>query len=1090
MAKDFKGVQLDILNSNASNQLVSAGAGSGKTTVMIEKISRLILSKQIPLENLLVVTFTVLAAGEMKDRLVKVFQAKLQETDDLTEKEFLLNLIEQTKTASIDTIDGFSSKTIKKYFYELNMSPNFEIISEATKDYYLNRTMKKTINDFSLSGDGINILLDLFGGKNRSLKNLERIVLDLYTKVINIQDYNSFLDDCLNQYVDSKLSEKIVNDKILEEVEKLKHNLIENYVEEFKDRFDLSFVCLNEINGENLKENLTKLQTIALPKFTAKEKADFVGLEDVAAVCDEFEKFTKNLEDNGIDANFDKKNEKIVEYFTLIVKILKNFIENYNNLKQKNNLIDFNDLNRLMLKLLENKNVLAELQNKYKYIAIDEYQDVNLLQDSLMSKLVGKDTTLFMVGDVKQSIYGFRGASPEWFLKKYDNYQITNSGEVFKMRDNYRSNPLIMGFVDEVFSQIMTKKTGDIDYVADCTIDAHRKDIVDQKVKILLAKTANEEKQIASNIYSVKNHIFKDENANCNQALLVMEQINSLVGSEFYDADAKRNRILNFEDIAILVRSEQSENYENLISMLQANNVPINIESKLDIISSEGIKLVLSILKCIINTADDVDFLAAFFALTNLNIDDITVMRDKSKTLLENLIENKNNQQISLGFDILQDIKNNSYTKTNSELIRYILNNKKLKYYILQMENGEKELKLIEEFLNQLSSLEDNLGLAEFVEVVESNISKSGSFKQTDNEHSINILTIHKSKGLEYPVVILFDASKQLAFVNENDTINFNADIGIGVDYFDTSTRTKCYSLTKYAIKTKNFVKGYKEEMRLLYVALTRAKNKLIITGEYDDNIFASKFKHTSFLNMILSCYKNKIDKATKIVNLPFCEIVFEDEFNVLSFNHSAKKYKNIYENFVYDTSKFEIPFKNSVTGLNSEFSIKHKFETKQWLNAKIQVNADEDKALQGTHYHQVLEKLDLQNPYKKPDELQELKDVDSTLIELAHKQLSPLAKDAINIKHEAEFMMYVPYNEIIKSNITDKVLIQGVVDLIIEHQNSITIVDYKFSTLDINILKQKYAEQLELYKLAVEKAFNKKVEHIYIYSIKTGLLA
>ncbi len=1090
MANDFKGVQLDILNSNASNQLVSAGAGSGKTTVMIEKISRLILNKQISLDNLLVVTFTVLAAGEMKDRLVKVFQSKLQESTNLEEKEFLLNIIEQTKTASIDTIDGFSSKTIKKYFYELNMSPNFEIISDATKDYYLNRTMKKTINDFSLTGDGINVLLDLFGGKNRSLKNLEKIILDLYTNVINIKDYDEFLNNCLNQYVDSSLSENIVNSKILQEVDKLKKSLIENYVLEFKDRFDATLICLNEINSKSLKENLTKLQNVVLPKFSAKEKANFSVLQDVCQALDEFEKFLKNLKDNGIDANFDKKNEKIVEYFALILKILKNFIENYNNLKQKNNLIDFNDLNRLMLKLLENENVLNELQNKYKYVAIDEYQDVNLLQDALMSKLVGKNTTLFMVGDVKQSIYGFRGASPEWFLNKYNNYQLTNNGEVFKMRDNFRSNPLIMSFVDEVFSKIMTKQTGDIDYVADCTIDAHRNDIVDQKVKILLAKKIDEEKQIETDIYSVKNHNFKTENENCNEALLVLEQIKSFVGKEFYDANLKRNRLLKFADIAILVRSEKGENYEKLISVLQENNVPINIENKLDISNSEGIKLILSILKCTINTADDVDFLATFMALTNLDINDITAIRDKSQILRENLMQNINNEKISCGFNILQDIKNNSYTKTNSELIRYILNGKKLKYYILQMENGERELNLIEEFLNQLSSLEDNLGLAEFVEVVESNISKSSSFKQTDNEDSVNILTIHKSKGLEYPVVILYNSSKQLGFVNENDAVNFNADIGIGVDYFDTSNRTKCYSLTKYAIKLKNFVKGYKEEMRLLYVALTRAKNKLIITGEYDDSIFTDKLKHTSYLNMILSCYKNKLNAETKIIDIPTCEIIFEDEFKVSAYDSSSKTVKNIFENFNYDNSKFEIPFKNSVTGLNSEFSIKHKFETKQWLNSQIQINADEDSAIQGTHYHQVLEKLNLQIPYEKPEELNEFNDVDAKLIELAHKKLSPLAKDAINIKHEAEFMMYVPYNEIVKSNISDKVLIQGVVDLIIENENDITIVDYKFSTLDINILKQKYAEQLELYKMAVEKAYNKKVEHIYIYSIKTGNLA
>lgn len=238
---------------------------------------------------------------------------------------------------------------------------------------------------------------------------------------------------------------------------------------------------------------------------------------------------------------------------------------------------------------------------------------------------------------------------------------------------------------------------------------------------------------------------------------------------------------------------------------------------------------------------------------------------------------------------------------------------------------------------------------------------------------------------------------------------------------------------------------------------------------------------------MILSCFIDRVNEGEN--SLKNCEINFYDDVQI-SDNKNDKKTRSIeWENrdFQYpNQNKFNISLKNTVTGLNSEISQTKKFSTKQWLNPVTQYSQDEDRALVGTHYHKALENLDLNRPYEKNTDFE---DIDYKKVEMAHSVLSKLATNSINIKKEAEFMMYVPYNEIVDSDIQDKVLVQGVVDLIIEYENSITIVDYKFSKLHIKTLKEKYGEQLELYKKAVEIAFNKKVEHIYIYSINTGEL-
>ena len=226
--KVFSAVQADILKAKKKNQLVSAGAGSGKTTVMIEKIANLLLHDNVEVDNLLVVTFTVLAAHEMKERLINKLKEEIDKAEDLS-KEKILNIIEKIDTANIDTIDGFASKTIKKYFYDLEISPNIEIVSETTRDYYLTKAMNKTFNDAIKQGEDIYLMLDLFGGNKRNLDTLQELIMANYFHIINIEDYNKFLTDCLAEYHDSIKSEKVVNEYICETANRIRMEIIEVY---------------------------------------------------------------------------------------------------------------------------------------------------------------------------------------------------------------------------------------------------------------------------------------------------------------------------------------------------------------------------------------------------------------------------------------------------------------------------------------------------------------------------------------------------------------------------------------------------------------------------------------------------------------------------------------------------------------------------------------------------------------------------------------------------------------------------------------------------------------------------------------------
>lgn len=1082
----FVGVQQDILNSLEKNQLVSAGAGSGKTTVMIQKIADLILKENVDIDKLLVVTFTVLAAEEMKQRLIKKLTEEISLNSDKT--EFILEIIEKIKTANIDTIDGFSSKTIKKYFYELEISPNIEIVSDASRDYYLTCAMRQTIDELKKSTEEVDMLLDLYGGNRRSLEEIESLLLTAYNNVINLENPQEFFAMAEDEYFNSSKSEYVVNNKICYVINNLKEQIICSYSSfesKIKTKLDEIVATLAEFNNKlSLKHNLALFKNLNISTFSSKMVKENVGLEDINLAIKKIDKLQKTFEENKIDLDFEEKNEKTAKILAIFIKNLKIFIKNYNLIKENNNVIDFNDLTRLMLKLLKNDNIKEELQQKFKYVFIDEYQDVNPLQEGVLSQLVGENSTLFMVGDVKQSIYGFRGANPDEFIKKYNNLKNGDLiGQAFDMNLNFRSNPTILKFINELFACIMTKQSTGIDYKNDCMIEPKRDDIVDAKVHIALFG-AEEKDSEPVGVYSVKTEgekeIVKEADAECKY---VLKTITELIGTDFYDANEQRNRKITYSDIAILSRSEKDEKAQMLIALLKENGVPLTITNKLEVQKSDAIKLVLSILKCAALICDEVDLMATLYSLTNLTIDELITIRDSSKSFIENINECTNENVIS-GLSIIEDIRVNSYTKSNKDLIRYILDTHRLKYYILRQVNGEVSLNLLEEFLNKISSVENSLGLAEFISVVESNISKGGDFASMDTEDSVIFQTIHKSKGLEYPVVILFNSGKTIP--SDTDAINFNSGIGLGLDYFNSEERTKQPSIVKYAISEKNKQKYYKEEMRLLYVALTRAKNKLYITGGYTKKALTEKeFAMNNYVNMILTCFSDRI--TSDINEFENCVIEVIDGFDVKVEKEEVKNKSVVSVNadFKYgNEDKFKIPFKNSVTAINSMASEERDFNTKQVFSSSVQYNAEEDKAIIGVHYHKALELLDFGSEYQQNTNFE---DVDYNKIKKAHEVISPIVKNAVKIKKEAEFMMYVPYNSVVSSAVSDKVLIQGVVDLIVINDNSIDIVDYKFSSLSAAKLKQKYMQQLELYKKAVELAYKKPVEHMYIYSINTG---
>ena len=301
--RKYEKVQQDVLSSVAKNQLVSAGAGSGKTTVMIEKIFNLLTKDNVDLDNILVVTFTVLASKEMKERLHKSILNELQTSDN---KDMLYKILDKLTTANIDTIDGFASKTIKKYFYELNISPNIEIISDTTRDYYLSKAINKTIREFAQNKNDAMLFLDMFGGNRRNFESIKEMLLSSYKNVINIEDYEKFFIVSKNEYIDGLLSEKVVNDYIISQIDDLNKTVMSNYsylCEDTKKVVDCLLNGLNKFDKNlSLATNLKLLKNFGLPSMPRNDKSE--EIKEIKNKISDLLETINELEKNKIDENF------------------------------------------------------------------------------------------------------------------------------------------------------------------------------------------------------------------------------------------------------------------------------------------------------------------------------------------------------------------------------------------------------------------------------------------------------------------------------------------------------------------------------------------------------------------------------------------------------------------------------------------------------------------------------------------------------------------------------------------------------------------------------------------------------------------
>ena len=1102
--------QEEAIKERNKNIIISAAAGSGKTRVLVDRVIGLILNEKVPIDKMIIVTFTNKAAIEMKDR---IRQALEEEIENTSSDKFLKDQLKLLKHAHIQTLHAFATDMLREYFYYFDkLSPNFTVISENTNVILREEAIDEVFDEeYDKKRPEFHNFIHNFA-TSRNDREAKSIILKTYDKIISQINPIAWLDKKTKDPFDFNIFKEKVKERmdlILEDVNKNKILVLDNAM---RDKY---IEMVDE--DSNLIENLVKLIDTDWDLFIEKiKKAKFATMvrarkdeKEIQTIIkanrDLYKKDLSTIASLALNTNSDIIREftkKEMDVLAEINYLTKRFMKKYEAKKTDGSYLDFNDMEEEFIKLLDNPEARSIIKERFDYIFFDEYQDSNEIQNYIIEKLAGEDN-LFFVGDVKQSIYGFRRAEPQLFLDKLETYQDkkNKSSKRINLNENFRTDKDIIEFINYIFDRIMTKDQSGIDYKN----GGHRLNPTQE----FDSSNPKSEIHILENIINKENHI--------------ASVIENLIEEGY-----------QYRDIAILLRSgAKSYLYEKAFK--KANIPFFNDISKVSFGAVE-VSFFINMLKLIANPKDDISLLSVLRSqIYKFSEDDIAEIRLNSDNIkfYEAFDDYDKNNGLSNKINDFKTFFNDfSYQLSLMNLYEfgnYIFEKSKFYEFLMARDRGADRISNVEAFIDLMADYESNNdnGLYGFLDYIENlslyqtdNISPARDL--SENENLVRIMTIHKSKGLEFPVVILADSGKRFNNKHLRENIVFDDDLGIGINVADYENKVRLSSLKKDLISEKMTVLNKREEMRVLYVALTRAINKLIIVGNRNLNTVEKLYARDDFFNMstymdwiLAAISKDKLasdlferdfltSELESLANLFIIneEIDYEkletyDIEPILNYNNKDslyKKFKDIYTiPYKYEADTRD-SIKKSVTEISKNFNPEEDgYEIPSYSSFKQvgeyrKPNFISDtreykptdrgtiihKVFQGLHYQKydqrglarALDRLVIDNKIKK-DELRVIEE-NKIIDYFNNRKIISLYKESESIRKEESFLMkYEDY------------YVNGQIDIMFEFTDHIVLLDFKTDAIKREGL---YDDQLRIYKLAIEEALGKKVSKSYIY--------
>lgn len=1030
MSKLTNEQQLAVDKKN-TNIIVSAGAGSGKTTVLKTRVLRE-LKEGVNVNDLIILTFTNNAAQEMKERIRKT----INENPEVADQGELID------SAYITTFDSFAQSLVKKYNYLLNIDKSFTIVDAAIVNTEISKILDEIFDELYRNHDELfeKLMKELTVKDDKDIKNS---IISVYHSLINLIDRESFLDS----YMDIYYKDDFVNSLFLE------------YEEYILNKVSKLVLLLEELDGEIIdgdKQALMQHATegircatsyddvLASIDFKLERKSDKTYTEYGMELKEQIGKIQKELKEMLVDSKkmLIKHYLSTKDYVEVIILILKELDKRVSAFKVDHNAYEFNDIALKAIELVrDNPEVAKEIRDKTFEIMIDEYQDTNDIQETFISYI--ENNNVYMVGDIKQSIYRFRNANPYIFKSKYDKYKDGLKGFKIDLNKNFRSRREVIENINLIFDNVMFDEIGGANYK--------------KEHQMVFGNTSYDSVQMNDYNMEILNYknddcSFKNDEIECFiMAEDILRRIKNKEQVVYFDKEGLKHRDIEFSDIVILV--DKGRNFELIKKILETNHIAATIDKDVSIKDEDEIyilKNIINLIICIKKGIIDTTFKHCYLSIARSYVFKI------SDEEIFNIFNDQTWKESALYLKC-EEIAKVIDGMSNKEILTYIIGSFDIVNKLVLVGNVDEKLSKLEYFINNAISLNkfgmDIYAMSNYFEEVlhgENDIKMSSS-KASGN--AVKIMTIHKSKGLEFSYVYLPFLSSDFNRKVANSKFKFSNKYGFITPFYDNG---RGETFVKELYNYNERIEELSERIRLFYVALTRAKEKFIMITNLDDKIepiegiitlddlaSAKSYMH------IMALLRYKLKNYIKDVDVNALEV--NTNYNEVFVANYKSKIPNTKEIIKVEAIKVD----NSLLD-NRHFSKRLSKVIDRDLKSKLDF---------GTFMHYVFEVYDFNN-----DNLNDL-DIDEKYKDkirnfLKHEETKDIKNAKIYKEHEIHFE-------------NDEAEFHGFIDLLVEYSDHFDIIDYKLS----NINSEEYNNQLKGYKDYIEDKYKKKA-NTYLYSI------
>lgn len=1145
--------QNDAITAKNRNILVSAAAGSGKTAVLVERVKQMITDKNNPvdIDSLLIVTFTNAAAAEMKSRISKSLSECIRQQSN---EQFYRRQLSLLPNAKICTIDAFCTNLVKEHFYDLSISQDFSLLDESELQLLEDTVINEVIDDFFDEGDADFISL----AEAFTTPNDDKPIINAVKKILRFIYAQPFpyvwLDSAVDKYSpDISFSHSIWCDYIKEKISHLldlgislvKENISrvdfddQKINEKFLTVFDDDLSEFNRVKNafETSWDSLISERKASFMRFPVSSKID----KTVAVQMKTDREIYKKLLTTEIPSFFTVSEEEyLIEMQMLsgqlnaLVRLVKETDKRLMFEKKERNTYSFSDIEHFAINLLFAMNedgsvqrtpIAQDLSESFYEILVDEYQDTNEAQDLLFTYL-SNGKNLFTVGDIKQSIYRFRLAMPHIFNTRKKKYAFYNSEDnepnsKIILDKNFRSRKDICSYVNFVFSNLMSEELGELDYneeeYLNCGAEYENSCVPSAQIKILNG--------------------VKGEETDKKEAEFIAKTIIQKVNSGEMIQDCGTYRPIRYGDFAILMRSLKSH-IGDYSEVLTRYGIPVVCDNSNNLFENNEIKMIMSLLRCINNPMQDIPLLSTMMSpFYSFTADDMAQIRIADKTgSLYAAVFKSTSEKVRGFIDDLGLLGKLSVTMSVSGFIRYIVEEKGVIAFINAMENGEQRyqniLKLI--FFAQNFDKGVNVGLTAFIRYIDKIIASDKSIDSAtlsaSSQNAVTIMSVHHSKGLEFPVCILAGSNRIYNKADLSDKLLLNTAYGIGIKCHNEEFLYQYNSVPYSVIKDKNTSELMSENLRVLYVAMTRAREQFI-TFITCDSIEKSAIRlSNSIINDKVNPYMGRkitrdadffilcslLHKDGQVLR-DFCErdiivkisdfplsIEIADEINVEmqeTIENTVLPDEEIIKeidkriSFKYDRTELAgVSAKLTASALDSvEQSFDYITSSKPAFLSKEGMTASQ----RGTAMHTFMQYCVYENARNNLEN-----EIESLVLNgfitkqqadvLDRKKLASFFNSKFaqrmfssdKIYREIKVSSFIKANDIYNTQYDDDILVQGIADCVFEENGELVLVDYKTDRVNTpDELLEKYNKQIMFYKDAISKTLSKPVKDVVLYS-------